>query len=192
MINPPINLIPPQRLQARRLRRRRVGWIVGLSAHAALVLSACVAARQIWPGANSAVAAELTETRQRISQLNSQLSQQRRAAIEVAARRSFIDTIANKPDWSLLLKLIDSNVGDDIVLRDCQLQPAATRGQLNFTMNGMAETPSKVTQFVARLQQTGLFQDLKIARSERQPFGNTTGICFQLNCTMDNSVGALP
>lgn len=185
------NLIPPQRLLVRSLRSRRHAWIVGLTAHLSLMLGISIAARQVWPGGSSALAAELVDAKQQIDRLNGQITKQRKLTADVAARTALINGISDQPNWSDLLQLIDQNVGDDITLKQTQLQEAGDH-QFSLSLRGMAQSQASVTQFVLRLQQSNLFKDIRLGRSEREPFMSGSAISFELTCPIDGISGALP
>jgi hypothetical protein len=51
-----------------------------------------------------------------------------------------------------------------------------------------------VAQFVLRLQQTGLFDDVRLLRTGREPLLDTTAFAFELTCMIrgDNGKPRLP
>jgi hypothetical protein len=76
-------------------------------------------------------------------------------------------------------------VGDDAVLRDIQLKPdSAQPRRFTVELRGLATTQPAVSQFVLRLQQIGLFDDVKLLRTGREPVFNTSAVSFEITCVI--------
>lgn len=206
-----VNLIPARRRDARRRHVRVRRWITGCCAYA-LVLSAGFGS---WRGAWSVEQRDLTRE---LAQLGNEIaqSQQATAALRLAAGaagRSLESNraVADQPDWSVLLALLARIRGDDLVLDHWQLQPvdgpggtevltvsAVARGvasgrppRLALRLSGHGRTAGAVSEFVLRLERTGLFESVALLKTAREPFMGEDAVDFKLHCLLRGN-GAEP
>jgi hypothetical protein len=107
-------------------------------------------------------------------------------------------TVAEQPDWSVLLALLGSVKGDDVVLRSVAVGPAPVpappppeRGKpapppvvpdTILDVMGVGQTQLAVSQHVLRLEQTGLFSKVALLDTGREAFVNGNAIAFRLQC----------
>ncbi len=195
-----INLIPNQRQLARQKRVRLRYWLGAVAGYAALAVVACVVYRAASSPVDfaalsdqySELEVELTAAKQQREALIPELREQQ---LLLAAGRS----IADQPDWSLMLTyLADEVLGDSVVLSDCSLKPAQDHSgdgslsdtPLTFTLSGYAKTTPDVSRFVLRLEQMGLFDKVTLARTDREPFLAGTAIVFEIQCDLLPGGGA--
>ena len=129
---------------------------------------------------------ELAELQRMQEAVRPQLREQR---LILAAGRSITD----QPDWSLVLNyLADELLGENIVLSGCSLAPAQGAGEgdrihhtpLTLTLSGYGRTTPDVSQFILRLEQTKLFDQVQLARSDREPFLQDQAIAFEAHCVI--------
>lgn len=119
-----VNLIPAARLNARRRRAHVRRCIAGCSGYAALALAAGLTCHGVWGRADESLPVRLADAQAVVE----------RSAHDLAATTADLDaaqstlrasrSIAEQPDWSLLMKLLAIKEGDEIVLRECLVQPA--------------------------------------------------------------------
>ncbi len=189
-----INLIPEPRRQARQRRVRCRSWVaIGLG-YSALVVALCLGQRGLGRGVDVRAQAdelarhdaELIQIQASQSTLRPQLAEQ---GLVLAAGRS----IADQPDWSLLLTfLADEVLGDQVVLSGCTLGPAHATAQakeltdpsLTLTLTGYTRTTPDVSRFVLRLERTGLFDRVTLTRTQREPYLDGQAIAFEVRCLM--------
>jgi len=205
-----VNLIPAERRDARLRLLRQRRWVLICTVYTCLLVALCVAARAYLGGSNAAIAAELAQTRQEIDQLQKGITDLKPRLTNAERQLQTVRIVANQPDWSLLLALLANNVKDDTVLRECKLTPiepppppqpkkeAPKPGQpagaapapppappllyerFNLELSGMGRTQNAVSQLVLRLQETGLFSEVKLVKSNREPFGEDQAVAFQI------------
>lgn len=191
-----INLIPEPRRQARQRRARCRSWVaIGLG-YSALVVALCLWQRGLGTGVDVRVQAdeltrhdaELIQIQASQSTLRPQLAEQ---GLVLAASRS----IADQPDWSLLLTfLADEVLGDQVVLSGCTLGPTQAKAKakakeltdpsLTLTLTGYARTTPGVSRFVLRLERIGLFDRVMLTRTQREPYLDGQAIVFEIRCLM--------
>ncbi|HEY7088394.1 MAG TPA: PilN domain-containing protein [Tepidisphaeraceae bacterium] len=197
-VNRGVNLIPSTRREARHRRTRLRCWIGAGIAWAGLVASVCVGVHLSLLGNDyTATAGELTGVREHVSDLNNRLAETRRDLMRAEVGRQTAQTLSDQPDWSLLLSILGQAVGDEVVLRELQLKPlsdpksiASQRG-FEVQLRGFSRSQPQVSRFVLRLQQVGLFDEVKLQRTGREPVLNTSAVTFDINCTIQQD-GAQP
>jgi hypothetical protein len=113
-----------------------------------------------------------------------------------AARRTLAAnrTIGGHPDWSLLLMLLSANMNDGVVLRQCRLsppdteddaaEPAADASGWRLDMTGYGRQVTAVSQFALALEKTGLFDEVRLLKTVRQPFLAGQATHFQIRCDL--------
>lgn len=189
-----INLIPStRRLTSQRRRRIRL-WVSLCAGYTAVALTGCLVFRSLFaPSDTQALQDQLNDLDTQLAQVQSQqnaitprLNEQR---LILAAERSITD----QPDWSLLLShLADDLMGDRIVLNGCTLAPADgpvevekfSEATLALTLTGHARSAKDVSQFVLRLEASGLFDEVKLVKTNLEPYMKSEAIVFEVRCLM--------
>jgi len=189
-----INLIPSRRQDALRCRARLRYWIAGMIAYG-ILLGVCALTYQLGSTGGghtlreqiAHVELEIEQSKLAVADLTSQIRLQ-----QVSLRASQL--AADQPDWSQLLGLLAKVRGDAVVLRDCQLQSASSKGsgsnedysadEFTLTIGGYGMTHADVSMYVLRLEQLGLFNQVTLAQSLREPFLSNHAIAFRLECQL--------
>jgi len=99
----------------------------------------------------------------------------------------------------LLAPMLD-DFTKQIVLASCELEPvrgvapalnaaagqslAATQPTYTLFLTGMGRSQGSISQYVLRLEQTGLFDRVTLIESKRTPFGEGEAVSFRIGCTM--------
>lgn len=182
-----VNLIPAPIL-ARRRERRRVGH--GLTA-TAIYLSLLFVATTGYLSLNSpqsadAAAEALAVDTERVKVLRKQATTLKQNLIEADRQLAGGRVLSERPDWSTLLRLVALAAGEEIVLNEFTLGttgPTIEAGA-SVTLGGIATDPWTVSSFALRLEDTGLFDQVKIESSRREPFGDRTATAFTLRCEL--------
>jgi Tfp pilus assembly protein PilN len=177
-----VNLIPAPRRAARLAGRRLRAWIIAAIGWAGMIAGACGVTHLSFGRDQAATAAELDSTRQRVSVLNTRVSELRRTVAQLVAQRDTALAISDHPDWSILLGVLSQTTGERVVLRDISLKPVPSKlaPQLVLQLRGFTDTQPAVSQFVLRLQQLGLFDEVKLIRTGREPIQNTSAVTFEI------------
>jgi Fimbrial assembly protein (PilN) len=196
-----IDLIPESRRLARQRRVRCRAWFAIGGAYASLLVLVCLSVFGVGMGMDMRDAVE------DLAQLDSELAelQKTREQLrpELADRRMILlssRSIADQPDWSVLLAyLADDLLDDEIVLRACSLAPADGSGDkgeladspLTLTLNGYAKSTPAASLFVLRLEQSGLFDRVILTRTNLEPFLEGQAIAFEVRCLVGETKGAI-
>ncbi len=196
-----VNLIPAYRLEARRQRRRVRRW-VGLCAVYTLLCVGCgVYVHMAWMPQGT-WARRLDEATQQIRGIDRdlvELSGQLQAARNQLAINQAITV---HPDWSGVLAVISNCLNDRVVLSRCALRgvtgvdretPAGLEGDQPLAglrkpkswelyLSGLGRSLKDVSRFVLELEQTGLFDRVKLVDTRRRPFLDEQASTFNLVC----------
>jgi len=188
------NFIPKHRFHARRRRRRLILWIAGATVHAVLLLGAYASCYALWGGGGGAVAAEQEAAEARIQQTKQMIAA---AQTELATEERTLKAnrvVRNHPDWSLLLMLLARSMNDDVVLGRCELKPEDSPDEspsqedgangFRLDMSGHAKTVTAVSRFALELERTGLFDQVRLLKTKRQPFLSGSATSFQMECVI--------
>src|SRR5687768_10000156 len=108
-----VNLLPSPRRQAKRLRAALRRCVGACSAYAVLLAAACVAGRAAWDHADPAVAGRLEELAAQIHQAERDIGTARAELTTVNSLLQSTRTVADQPDWGLLLALMADKTGED-------------------------------------------------------------------------------
>ena len=211
-----VNLVPLARREMHHKKARVRFWLMTSGAYGLcwLVIALLIGAT----GFN-----DDTVLRQELDQLNalvgsseSELSQMRgelgRFNVELATSRA----IGRQPDWSILLVLLSSTLGDHITLRNCTLETSheslGTGGPQTAIATNNASAPSgipdaaniqleliglglsqqAVSEFVLRLEEMTLFRQVKLIETRREPYLESEAIAFRIVCVFQTAEVSQP
>ena len=188
-------------------------WMGSCGGYALLWLVAFFVLRLIGIGGPNALGSDLEKINNRAKEVEADLAQIRsnlgRSNSELAASRK----IGSQPDWSVLLSLLASTLGDSIVLRDCQIitdqasdstsskanrttflqEAVSTRkiitdmGTVQLKIGGLGLNQQAVSEYVLRLERLELFSHVKLIETRREPFLDGQAIAFRLQCIFNSS-----
>lgn len=196
-----INLIPDSRRRVRTHRNRIKCWVAAGSVYGFILLIGCGLLRTVWATGDPDTLSRSNQTQARmqaihdsISDIHSQLGAYEQT---LTANRDLIE----HPDWGLLLGLLSKTLGDNLVLREFEIQriamsdanssqqvdeEASGHGDTAFrlTIKGMGRTQAAVSQFALRLEKTGLFDGVKLLDTSLAPFLSGKAVAFRLECKL--------
>ncbi|MFA9476850.1 PilN domain-containing protein [Phycisphaerales bacterium AB-hyl4] len=192
-----INLIPAWRREARRRRRYVRHWGLGVAMYAVLMVGAWAATQVMFGGPERAAAETLAELRDEATQTSKQIDALKpklaEAQVTLAASRS----VGSQPDWSLLLRLLAGELGDHVMLSTLRLEPvsrtgaslergdeASNQNQYRLRMSGIGRDQAAVSAFVLRLERAGLFDNVTLIDTRREPFRESTAVGFRMECEL--------
>lgn len=202
-----VNLIPVRRLMARQQRRHVRRCALACAVWAAMALSVCAAGSTLFSAGGDDIQSQIEKVDREIELARSMLNGTRAELATAKATLRAIDSIANQPDWSLLLALLGSATRDDVLLRSFEFAPlppekaiapskgAAPAGRdaqgtrYLLKASGLGQSQPAVTQFVLRLEDMGLFSRVTLLDTSREPFldGQATG--FRIECVLGGDEG---
>jgi len=197
-----INLIPAPRREAKRRRTHRNVCAAACGSYALLLAAALGVAHVMWSGAGAeSVEVRLAAVQKDTDRLTRETAT---ARAELAAARSTIEanrTVAEQPDWSILLGLLARLTGDDVVLRSIAVAPslagqnpttgkAAAPREVVLEVAGVGRTPLSVSRHVLKLEGTGLFAKVVLLDHNREAYLNDNAIAFRVQCTFGDPASA--
>ena len=201
-----VNLIPADRLASKhRMARLRI-WAVLCGTYLTLLVVASVSAHVIWAG-DGGVAEELESSEQRVQRYNAAITELQAELAKTRMALEMSRAISNQPDWSKLLVLLGDQLGEEVVLNNCQLAATNEDGkekadhlQESFSslaadmplakrrhkleVSGFGRRQSSVARFVLRLEEIGVFDSVKLISAYRQPFLTDKAVAFRIECSI--------
>jgi hypothetical protein len=202
-----VNLIPAPRRDAKRRRRHRNVCALACGTYALALGCALGVAHLMFAGAAARLDEELHATDAAIERTQQQVDDCRDELIAARATIEANRTVAEQPDWSVLLALLAKCTGDDVVLRSVIITPpaaptgaaaaaaqaAAKAGtpapappavpEFLLEVHGIGRSQLAVQQHVLRVEQTGLFAKVALLDTGREPYLEQDAIAFRLQCT---------
>jgi len=195
------NLMPAYRHGAKQRRRRLRRWVTICGAYTALLLAGYGVAESVWGSDGRAITEESERVKLRIASAGEQIAKLQDQLLRAQRLQAANRVLSDQPDWSLLLALLSKTLEDDIVLRTCQLKPAGDgeslvsglsgptadpKGGFLLSLRGYGRSQAAVAKFVLRLEQTGLFRQVKTIKTTREAFLNAEAVAFRLECLLLN------
>ncbi len=196
-----VNLIPAARRQAKQRQVRVRWWLTGCVVYAALWIAAFVAAQAVVGREDRALRGEFVAGSARVQEAERTVDALRGRIGRAEARLASGRAVGEQPDWSLLLAMLSSALGDETVLRSIRLQappeaaPGAAGGSpgdaartlqpITLDLTGLGRTQQVVSEFVLRLEHTPLFEMVRLVDTRREPFLADYAVVFRIECVLD-------
>ncbi len=198
-----INLISESRRLARRQRVRFRAWAITVTSYSAVLAAMCMMYRGLDPHADASVlASELADMDTDLAQIVQEQSGLKPQLMEQQLVLSAARSITDQPDWSLLLTYLAENIlGEDVILSGCSLRPESDNVDANqlrdtamkVVLEGHAKSTAAVSQFVLRLEESGVFDRVSLEKTKREPFLDGQAIAFETHCFIGGgSAGRTP
>ena len=200
-----VNLIPAPRRQAKRRQTRVRLWLTGCVVYTALWFAAFVAAQVVVRSEDRALRATFVEASAQVQEVEKTVAALRGRIGRDEARLASGHAVGEQPDWSLLLAMLSSALGDETVLRSIRFQappeaaPGGPRGgggsdvartlpPITLDLTGLGRTQQVVSEFVLRLEHMPLFKQIRLVDTRREPFLNDHAVVFRIECVLDADV----
>ena len=204
-----VNLVPSARREAQVRSARIRFWLMtcaiyGLGWLGVLVLVGATALND-----DAGLRDELRQVNNLVAESESELAALRGELGRLNAELTTSRTIRKQPDWSILLALLSTTLGERIILRNCKLtsfhkspgtRSPVTRSTVeDRSLTGVARDSTKtrlqlgglglsqqaVSEFVLRLEETLLFHQVKLIDTRREPFLDGDAIAFHIECLLE-------
>ena len=215
---PAINLIPARRRYARRMQARGKAWLVIALASGVGLAVGCFTLRARVPKI-VVTQQERTRIEAHIVTSHQQLVSLSTSAASAEQDQTTAEILLAQPDWSLLLRTLAAKTGQRAVLREIRLKPSPVNavllastispagtppkpapgatparpihvpGRFTLELSGLTRSQEEVSQFVTDLEKLGLFDDVKLVRTGREPFLDGVASNFNLECTLSDRGG---
>ena len=206
--------MPSYRRQAKACGVRMRQWLpVGLAFVGMLVLI-CITCHNTWGVGSDPLVDELLQTADRIEVSGRTIAELREQLVVSRYKLDAFRGVGRQPDWSVLLTLLADGLGNDVVLKSCQLDEimiplgvaagGRSEPQLHVTsvsedkkqqvafvlcIAGFGRSQTAVSQFVLRLERSGMFDNVRLVSTIREPFLNAKAIAFRLECRLEGQTG---
>ncbi len=188
-----INLIPARRLDAMRHQRHARRWYIGGGLYAVLILAVCIIVHST-RGEAQAVARQLSDITSQSQNLQLTLDAAHKDLSSAQSARETLAVLADPPNWSTLFDCLSALTADDTLLREIHVTPAAgaataldqPRGYI-LSIHGLSLSQTAVSQFVQRLGKCDLFSEVKLVKTNREPYRNTAAVSFDVECAIGDA-----
>ena len=208
-----INLIPAPRRLARQRRAHLRCCVAGCVAWTVMSVAAAALAHVVWHARDPEAAGRLATVNDEIQRTERVIAGLRAQLAVAQSTLRGNQAIVLQPDWSILLGLLGQQVGDEVVLKTCNVRPgSARRGDARrgaprpggdataadtvepppyvLEASGMALDHASANRFVLRLEQTRLFSRVSLLDTAREPFFDKNLIAFRLECALNQGPDA--
>ena len=211
-----VNLVPSARREEQVRSARVRFWFMtcatyGLGWLAAFALVGATALND-----DTGLGDELRQVNGLVAESKSELAALRDELARSRAELTTSLTIGKQPDWSALLALLSTTLGDRIILRNCKLttlhkSPGArgpvtastievrsVRGvarestTIQLQLGGLGMAQQAVSEFVLRLEETSLFRQVTLLDTKREPFLDGDAIAFHIECLLETEEAVQP
>jgi Tfp pilus assembly protein PilN len=202
---PDVNLIPAARLARRRRNTRLCVWGAVCGAYAMCLIAGSATLQALRANEDRSLHGQLATLTQQVEQDNAEMLESRKQLGEATTALETTRAIHNQPDWSKLFLGLSERLSDGIVLSQCRLTtltqdnraiaeqwadslPVKPLGALltecryTLLLSGFGNSQESVSRFVLRLEDTGVFQVVRLVSSSRQTFLDKEAVAFSVEC----------
>lgn len=192
-----VNLLPASFIEIRQRRARIRAWGMICAIHAILVAGV---------GMVSASGGETTATlrtkvglaQTRLENKTKEIDALRRALADRARRVDAIRAIADHPNWSILLDMLATLRGTDVVLERVSIDPdtapppgskpgAVPKLRYQITIEGLARSNAAVLEYALAIQRVGIFESVRPEQTRQRETGAGDLFGFQLKCVLGDA-----
>ena len=199
-----VNLIP-QDIQARIARRGRLkSWGIGLSLY---TLGLCVVGTAVRLGLGTVdgdLTRQLGEAQSSVDRLD---EEQGKSRVQLTAMKRRLDAAratGRHPDWGILINLLADALNprtalDGIELVRSRVEAPKSEGaakasvsEVSVVLKGRSQSVEAMGEFLASLEKTKVFRQVKLGDNRRVDGNGTSVIEFSVRCVLDSSEGPTP
>lgn len=189
---PAPNLIPAFRLRAKAQRRHLRAWGVRLGVYAVVLLVACLFRLSVRGSTTELLAAQERQLSESV-ETNTRVLQGLKSELSGARQKLYaLRLVGRQPDWGMLLRLTADQLGENVVLENGSFRRTAeaavdgdkVRRGLILELGGIARTEKDVSDFILRLETSGLFGEVKYVNSSQRTFHGQKAYGFLLKCRL--------
>ena len=201
-----INMIPADRLAKKHQKARLRLWTLVCGTYFICLVVLVLSGRFFWDGYNDPITEEIKSTAERIESYSSTIQQLQEKLAKATAELQACQAISCRPNWSKLLVLLSGELGEEVVLGNCQIvilnkgrnvkdnlreffsssDPAALLAERRYKLelSGYGRTQTAVSQFVLRLERMRIFDSVRLINSYRGAFLNNEAVAFSIECSI--------
>ncbi len=208
-----VNLVPSARREAQVCSDRIRFWFMACALYGLGWLGVLVLVGATAMNDDTGLRDELRQVNGLVAESESELAALQSELVRSRAELTTSLTIGKQPDWSALLALLSTTLGDRIILRNCKLatrqKTPGMRGPatastvedrsvtgialesttIQLQLGGLGLAQQAVSEFVLRLEQTSLFREVKLLDTRREPFLDGDALAFHIECLLETQEG---
>jgi len=186
-----INLIPTAHRRARQRRRRVQWWLRSLAVYAVVLVAVYAACQTVSGHGDRALADDLATVAEQIAGTQAEMKSISPQLTDAQHTLQATQAVVEQPDWSVLLAMLGHTLDDKVVLQRCAIgdpdsktsgTDAACPTDYVLTLTGVGRSQTDVSQFVLRLERSGLFQQVKLVQTAVTTFRSAPAVRFELAC----------
>jgi Tfp pilus assembly PilM family ATPase/Tfp pilus assembly protein PilN len=199
----PVDLLPSEHVRAKLRRRRARRWVTVGGAYVALLVIVYLGCWVFGGDATRCDPKDIDQADRRISLCDEQIAGARAQLDALGTLQEAQQLVECQPDWSILLSLISRDLGPEVVLKGLRFDgtsleapmkdeddlatedtPSPEASAFLFELAGLGRSQMAVSQFVLRLEQGGIFDKVKLVKTNREEYLSGRAVAFQLACTL--------
>jgi Fimbrial assembly protein (PilN) len=207
-----VNLIPAARREMWRKNARVRVWMCVAPLCASILAGAYGYLRMSWETSTDAFAADVAKADAQIKAVETETAKARAKADSQRPVLSAAKAVGEQPDWSLLLAMLASSLGDQAVLSSCVLEPApepaapslkpgakpdapppkdsARPARFTLALTGLAGSQDAVALMVTSLESKKVFDNVTIVEARRATLSGHDAVNFRIECVLSDAGGA--
>jgi hypothetical protein len=203
--------MPAPRRQAKACLARMRHWFAVGGAYVGMLVFICITCHITWGVDEDPLAAEINHVTDRIGTLGRSIAGLQEQSTASRRKLDASRGVGQQPDWSVMLKLVADGLGNEVVLKSCELNEIAIAQesvssrsaepkisltsiseddkQIAFVLNiaGFGRSQTAVSQFVLRMERSGMFDNVRLESTMRKPFLNAKAVAFNLKCRLEGT-----
>lgn len=189
-----VNLLPASFIEVRRRRARIRAWGMICAVHAMLVAGVGVVTAS-GGETSTTLRTKVGLAQSRLESKGKEIDALRRTLADRARRVEAVRAIADHPNWSILLEMLATLRGSDVVLERVAIEPDAEPGagakpgvapkpRYLITIEGLARSNAAVLEYALAIQRVGIFESVRPEQTRQRDSGAGDLFGFQLKCVL--------
>ena len=199
-----INLISIKRQHVRKQRAYAKRWLAICLIYSLVLLVGCGVYRVVWGLNTPDTGTGLLDLEAQARSIQKKIDRMQTHLVESKLSLQANRDLEEHPDWSLLLRFLAGMLGEDLFLRECDVQASspslpqatpenrliqqvdspASQPTVRLSIKGMGRSLEAVSQFTVRIEQTQLFTQVKLIDTHIEPYLKGKVIVFRVECTL--------
>jgi hypothetical protein len=184
-------------------------WLAVGGAFVGMLVLVCITCDITWGVGTEPLAAEINHVTDRIATSGKAIVGLREQLTASRRKLNAFRGVGRQPDWSVMLKLVADGLGNEVVLKSCELNEMAispetassgsAKSKISLTsvseddkqivfvldVAGFGRSQTAVSQFVLRMERLGMFDNVRLVSTIREPFLNAKAVAFRLKCRLE-------
>jgi len=188
---PMVNLVPVHLRQQRLRARWAARWCILV-----ILTIVLVALPSLYVGGSAALtdagmSEQIQSTRTQVANHEQAIPQLERRLSLLRAEQEVLDIVGNRVDWRRLLEILISTGEGHIRFSGVGLSGAGVEGftPIELRIDGYARSQSEARDFIVRLEETGLFDRVRLTRSDRRTIDKVEVIEFTVHIGVGETPG---